>query len=254
MLLVDALAWESLARRLHGSSSFALQACMLRRVRAEYCIVLYPVLQRGVAVRLPRRPPLMPKGAGRPDRARRWDSHFRPITSETVSGAGTRIRVSVRGVWCELRARNLLHSEKVQQDAGRPHASRPSASKAPGVVGMRSWLRCGRTTACCSCAVGPSTCGDLRGWSRNEGSHGSRERVCTAIVVPQPVDDGHDVGVDVVPPATGGDGMCVYAAPAVEPQHALGIHLAKFWGESRGSPTALRHSGFAGARQTRCRY
>ena len=49
--------------------------------------------------------------------------------------------------------------------------------------------------------------------------------MCTAIVVPQPVDDGHDVGVDVVPPATGGDGMCVYAAPAVEPQHALGIHL-----------------------------
>ena len=123
MLLVDALAWESLARRLHGSSSFALQACMLRRVRAEYCIVLYPVLQRGVAVRLPRRPPCMPKGAGRPDRARRWGSHFRPITLETVSGAGTRIRVSVRRVWRELRARNLLHSEKVQQDAGRPHAS-----------------------------------------------------------------------------------------------------------------------------------
>ena len=49
--------------------------------------------------------------------------------------------------------------------------------------------------------------------------------MCTAIVVPQPVDDGHDVGVDVVPPATGGDGMRVYAAPAVEPQHALGIHL-----------------------------
>ena len=103
MLLVDALAWESLVRRLHGSSSFALQACMLRRVRAEYCIVL--------------------KGAGRPDRARRWGSHFRPITLETVSGAGTRIRVSVRRVWRELRARNLLHSEKVQQDAGRPHAS-----------------------------------------------------------------------------------------------------------------------------------
>jgi hypothetical protein len=95
---------------------------MLRRVRAEYCIVLYPVLQRGVVVRLPRRPPCMPKGAGRPDRARRWGSHFRPITLETVSGAGTRIRVSVRRVWRELRARNLPHSEKVQQDAGRPHA------------------------------------------------------------------------------------------------------------------------------------
>ena len=96
---------------------------MLRRVRAEYCIVLYPVLQRVVVVRLPRRPPCMPKGAGRPDRARRWGSHFRPITLETVSGAGTRIRVSVRRVWRELRARNLLHSEKVQQDAGRQHAS-----------------------------------------------------------------------------------------------------------------------------------